>query len=507
MNVVETNWCAPIFPNADISGMAKLWNKLSRLKQVLRWWNKNLAENEVLDLENVVMLNPDSANISELNNAKIKNTKFFHSLANKKRVRNHIFKITNANGCILEEEEAILQSEDINQEGTLNPYIVSCGISDTDNLHLSMVPSEDEVWKVMQAMNGDSVAGPDGFTTTFFIKTWHIIKKDILDAICDFFSGNPYIKSNVSLWAKFMHAKYCHDRHPTICTVKASDSSVWKRLMKVTVLSVLTDWMSNVRGNVLNILPICIIWFLWKARNEAKHDGIKMKDTDLCVKLGMSIHLEDVIRRERIVRWLKPKAPAIKLNSDGSVDTLSAGFGGIIRDSFGKVIVAYAGPLSPCMVIYAELMGLLKGLIICIKRGFIYVEIEVNALNVIQIINTTHISYPQFFYLIREIKFALSNLNFTLAHLLREGNACADALAKLGSTLEEEREFDMENLPMLRLNLLVNLGFYFEIGMTVFLLDFKFLGYISLKAYLRATIKLLDQVGILNNCKEDGAEC
>ncbi|KAI0502532.1 hypothetical protein KFK09_017485 [Dendrobium nobile] len=245
----------------------------------------------------------------------------------------------------------------------------------------------------------------------------------------------------------------------------------------VSVLSVLTDWMSNVRGNVLNILHICILWFLWKARNEAKHDGIKMKDTviisninhrllqffnaklissynmskcqDLCVKLGMSIHLEDAIRRERIVRWLKPKAPAIKLNSDGSVDNYSAGFGGIIRDSFGKVIVAFAGPLPPCMVIYAELMGLLKGLNICIKRGFIYVEIEVDALNVIQIINSTHISYPQFFYLIREIKSALSNLNFTLAHLLREGNACADALAKLGSTLEEEREFDMENLPRL----------------------------------------------------------
>ncbi|XP_028554237.1 uncharacterized protein LOC114580537 [Dendrobium catenatum] len=308
---------------------------------------------------------------------------------------------------------------------------------------------------------------------------------------------------------------------------------------QVSVLSVLTDWMSNVRGNVLNILHICILWFLWKARNEAKHDGIKKKDTviisninhrllqffnaklinsynmsncqDLCVKLGMSIQLEDVIRRERIVRWLKPKAPAIKLNSDGSVDNYSAGFGGLIRDSSGKVIVAFAGPLPPCMVIYAELMGLLKGLNICIKRGFIYVEIEVDALNVIQIINSTHISYPQFFYLIREIKSALSNLNFTLAHLLREGNACADALAKLGSTLEEEREFDMDNLPRLvkglRLQFFVNLGCYFEIGRAVFILEFKFLGYISLKAYLRATFKLLDQVGILNNCKEDGAEC
>ncbi|KAI0524770.1 hypothetical protein KFK09_004155 [Dendrobium nobile] len=238
MNVVESNWCAPIFPNDNIYGMAKLWNKLSRLKQVLRWWNKHIlknlfsnimAENDVMELENAFMLNPNDAILFELNSAKInlldlqnqeemywkqkattkflvegdRNTKFFHSLANMKRVRNHVFKITNDDGVILEEEEAILQSgvdhfckffnKDQLQETSLNSYIIPCGISDTDNLHLTMVPSEEEVWNVMQTLNGDSVAGPEGFTTIFFIKTWHIIKKDILEAVCDFFSGNPYI--------------------------------------------------------------------------------------------------------------------------------------------------------------------------------------------------------------------------------------------------------------------------------------------------------------------------
>ncbi|PKU62205.1 hypothetical protein MA16_Dca011498 [Dendrobium catenatum] len=121
LNVVENNWHAPIFPDGNISGIAKLWNNLSRVKQVLRWWNKHIfknlfsniknAEKEVMELENVYMLNPDSFNLSELNNAKIKlfklhdqeetywhkkattkfivegdrNTKFFHALANKKK--------------------------------------------------------------------------------------------------------------------------------------------------------------------------------------------------------------------------------------------------------------------------------------------------------------------------------------------------------------------------------------------------------------------------------------
>ncbi|PKU83800.1 hypothetical protein MA16_Dca010893 [Dendrobium catenatum] len=121
-NVVERNWQAPIFPNGNILGMAKLWSKLSRFKQVLRWWNKHIfknlfsiiknVEHEVMELENVYLLNPDSSNLSELNNAKIKlfalhdqeemywqqkattkftvegdwNTKFFHALANKKKI-------------------------------------------------------------------------------------------------------------------------------------------------------------------------------------------------------------------------------------------------------------------------------------------------------------------------------------------------------------------------------------------------------------------------------------
>ncbi|KAI0500763.1 hypothetical protein KFK09_018979 [Dendrobium nobile] len=221
---------------------------------------------------------------------------------------------------------------------------------------------------------------------------------------------------------------------------------------RVAVLSVLSDWMSSVKGNAINLLPIFILWFLWKARNAAKHDGIKMNSSFiisdikhrlfqsftslsfarknlsnckvLCSFLGIPSYWEENFIKERVVRWLKLKAPAVKLNSDGAVNAVSAGFGGLIRDSVGTIIVAYTGPLSPCMVIFAELMGLLKGLIICHNRGFFNAEIEVDALNVIQIIKNSNSLYPQFFYTIREIRLLLSKLNFTLTHLLREGGEC-----------------------------------------------------------------------------------
>ncbi|PKU68714.1 Putative ribonuclease H protein [Dendrobium catenatum] len=40
-------------------------------------------------------------------------------------------------------------------------------------------------------------------------------------------------RSKVSLWARFMNAKYCKDKHPLLGVYKASDSLTWKRLCKI----------------------------------------------------------------------------------------------------------------------------------------------------------------------------------------------------------------------------------------------------------------------------------
>lgn len=36
---------APLFPLSNYSGIYKFWQKLKRLKQTLRWWNKNIFGN------------------------------------------------------------------------------------------------------------------------------------------------------------------------------------------------------------------------------------------------------------------------------------------------------------------------------------------------------------------------------------------------------------------------------------------------------------------------------
>ncbi|KAL0920132.1 hypothetical protein M5K25_009244 [Dendrobium thyrsiflorum] len=56
---------------------------------------------------------------------------------------------------------------------------------------------------------------------------------------------------------------------------------VWKYFYALTnktppncygyITDILKDWFVPVKGHILNVLPILILWFIWRSRNEAKH--------------------------------------------------------------------------------------------------------------------------------------------------------------------------------------------------------------------------------------------
>ncbi|OIT30842.1 hypothetical protein A4A49_27518 [Nicotiana attenuata] len=68
------------------------------------------------------------------------------------------------------------------------------------------------------------------------------------------------------------------------------------------------------------------------------------------------------------VRWLRPPAQIVKLNSDGSCTNGQCGGGGIIRNQEGKFIMAYSIPLGEGTSNYAEAEALLFGLKWCADR-------------------------------------------------------------------------------------------------------------------------------------------
>ncbi|KAI0495440.1 hypothetical protein KFK09_021741 [Dendrobium nobile] len=170
------------------------------------------------------------------------------------------------------------------------------------------------------------------------------------------------------------------------------------------------------------------------------------KCTNMAIAFGIPMNNGIINSVDKIVKWIKPKPPYVKLNSDGSVGPNCAGAGGIIRDQLGCILAVYIAPLQCSNAISTELMALHYGLNICIKMGITYVWIEVDAMLLNQIINNVVPSNPQNFYLISKIKSSLTFVNFYISHIYREANVCADWLAKKGCSMHNYEKLDVRRL-------------------------------------------------------------
>ena len=125
------------------------------------------------------------------------NTKFYHALTKQRRVRNKIVGLHDEQGNWITEENGIEKVAVDYFDGlfsTTNP-------TDFDNFLDEIVPSispqmnqillrtvtEEEVRQALFMMHPEKAPGPDGMTTLFFQHSWHIIKKDLVEMVNNFF--------------------------------------------------------------------------------------------------------------------------------------------------------------------------------------------------------------------------------------------------------------------------------------------------------------------------------
>ncbi|XP_071923243.1 uncharacterized protein [Coffea arabica] len=122
------------------------------------------------------------------------NSKYFHVVVSERRSRAIIHRIRGSNGDWLESEELIsgeaiaffqrlftTESSFSSVDGLLDaiPKLVM----DQDNNRLVELPSMAEVKEVVFSMDGESAAGPDGFTSKFFTFAWDVIAEDVHKAL------------------------------------------------------------------------------------------------------------------------------------------------------------------------------------------------------------------------------------------------------------------------------------------------------------------------------------
>ena len=127
-----------------------------------------------------------------------RNTRYFHAVVRQRRAQGMIHRIKKSNGAWVEKDD------DIASEATayFNDLFTGSLESSTDMLHLiphlvteedngklEALPSIEEVYGVIKLMDGESAAGPDGFTGKFFTFAWEVIAQDVYNAVLSFFCG------------------------------------------------------------------------------------------------------------------------------------------------------------------------------------------------------------------------------------------------------------------------------------------------------------------------------
>ena len=140
------------------------------------------------------------------------------------------------------------------------------------------------------------------------------------------------------------------------------------------------------------------------------------------------------------VKWFKPPAGWFKLNSDGASygNPGKAGGGGIIRDCNGLWIKGFARSIGYATSITAEFWALRDGLKLALNEGIQRLIVELDAKVVVDLINSNVATNKPYAPLLYDCRYLLTRfIQVQVVHVYREGNRCADALAKWGSNMTE----------------------------------------------------------------------
>nr|XP_027096084.1 uncharacterized protein LOC113715980 [Coffea arabica] len=223
------------------------------------------------------------------------------------------------------------------------------------------------------------------------------------------------------------------------------------------VLAWLTSTSLVSRDHIRTVVPIVILWFLWKARNKALFEGeifearrVVSAVDEFVKQLGATARLSAAhfrgdmgdpwigrctrpVKRKtaQAVSWSRPPWQHVKLNTDASVSNKRAYGGGLLRDSDGQLIFAYYKEFGELDVLLAESTSLLHGLQLCSDLAPGPLLVEVDSKSLVDLLNAGATSNWPLCNTLRRIRALLSSLSAAVSHIFREANASADALAGL----------------------------------------------------------------------------
>ena len=238
-----------------------------------------------------------------------------------------------------------------------------------------------------------------------------------------------------------------------------------------TVAHGVTDYLlelhySSLAGNLSRCIFMAVLWEIWCCRNGSRFEGQPMVARHILCRAMLSVraifqayqfkgnvlppHKCTVLdywginipashpRPPRLIRWINPPKGRLKLNVDGAFkrSNNAAGGGGILRDTKGDIIFAFAA--SSYLVhssLEAEGLALRDGLSICCEMGISTVIVESDSLVLVQIMKGSCPCPWRMTYIMHEVASQARQLGFTINHIYREANQVADCLAGIGCSM------------------------------------------------------------------------
>jgi len=208
------------------------------------------------------------------------------------------------------------------------------------------------------------------------------------------------------------------------------------------------SWIKSHATGARSTIFLAGLWWTWRQRNQMCLSAdswsltqINFQVQNTATTIETAMHYEASPHPDRMVRWNSNNYNCCVLNVDGSClgTPIRAGFGGIIRNSAGLFLTGFSSYLATTSdILYAELTTIHRGLLLAIDSGIDEMVCYWDSMLSIQLLIEHASIYHAYAVLLQDIKDHLPTRNFIIQHCLREGNQCADFLAKLGATSNEE---------------------------------------------------------------------
>jgi len=209
------------------------------------------------------------------------------------------------------------------------------------------------------------------------------------------------------------------------------------------------NWLrKEAKGSQANTSS-AVVWWSWRHRNLMCLGGETWSLQRLTCNIKNSIESivisfspsASAVTTNRYIKWNSNNFSGVILNVDGSCHgtPVRTGFGGVLRNDTGLFLAGFSGFIpSSDDILLGELFAIYHGLVMAKDLGYAELACYSDSLACINLINDPIERYHIYVVLIQDIKQMLQQTNVMVSHTLREGNHCADYMAKLGASFDVE---------------------------------------------------------------------